>query len=94
MVNQAGYLKKTRFFLPERIPRLPEICQQAGYHDGRPLLVQGDRHIGEWLAKQRLPQLDGGQNGFGLGQVVQTVTWPGNGRAARSQAGEAFRGTG
>ena len=93
-MNQAGYLKKTRFVLPKRISGFPESCQEVGYHNGRPLLVQGDKYIGEWFAKQRLPQLDGSQNGFDLGQVIQTVTRPGNGRAARPQLGAGFRGTG
>ncbi|MAU00697.1 MAG: hypothetical protein CL608_26430 [Anaerolineaceae bacterium] len=50
-VNQAGHLKKTRFILPERVSGFPDVGQQLGNHNGRPLLAQSDRYIGEWLVE-------------------------------------------
>ena len=94
MVNQTGYLKKSRFILPERVSGFPDVGQQLDDNNGRSLLVQSDGYTGERFAKQRLPQPDDEQYRFNLGQIIQTVTGPGNGRAARPQLGELLQGTG
>ena len=94
MVNQAEYLKKSRFIPPERVSGFPDVGQQMGESNGRSLLAQSDGYIGERFVEQLIPQVDSGQYRFGLSQVSQAVTGPGNGRAARPQEGEAFQGIG